>query len=369
MCAAIRNVSQIEVVLLTLGDPRQSSGGYLFHRRLADLAPHHDARLAFVSIPPLAFPLALLATPAALCRARGRRPDVLAIDSIAAAFVAPWLPAVRLPVVAMLHQPPGGIGHGSLRTRIQAALDRLAYSRMRLLLVASQSLADELRTPVPLRVIEPGRDVATRIEPVGDLRHGRLAAILCVATWLPNKGTAELLDAFATLPHEHATLHLVGETSTDRAYGARIRARLRRPDLSERVIVHGQLPPERVAGLYRGADIFALPSFRETYGTAWGEAMDAGLPIVAWRAGNLPRLATHEREALMVTPGDVEGLGAALRRLVDDESLRRALGANARRRAIQRPTWDDTAAAFFDALRSVTAQQDESPPRRRGPYE
>jgi glycosyltransferase involved in cell wall biosynthesis len=88
--------------------------------------------------------------------------------------------------------------------------------------------------------------------------------------------------------------------------------------------------------------------------------MNAGLPIVGWRAGNLPHLADHEREALLVAPGDVIGLSAALRRLVEDEPMRRRLGANARTRASTRPTWDETAAAFFAAIRSVKANDHPS---------
>jgi glycosyltransferase involved in cell wall biosynthesis len=354
----------LTVSLLTLGDPDQPSGGYLFHRRLADLAPRHGARIAFSSLPQWPFPLPILAAPAAVRRARAARPDALVVDSIAAAFVAPWLATLRVPTLAMLHQPPGGIGHGAARARLQRALDALAYRQLRLLLVASRSLADELvdelRIRVPMQVVEPGRDPAISAVPAPDLRQGRRAAILCVANWLPNKGIAELLEAVAVLPDELATLHLVGETATDPRYAATLRSRLAEPDLRGRVLVHGQLTPGQVASLYLAADLFALPSYRETYGTAWGEAMNAGLPIVGWRAGNLPHLADHEREALLVAPGDIVGLSAALRRLVDDEPMRRRLGANARARASARPTWDETAAVFFAAIRSVKANEHPS---------
>jgi glycosyltransferase involved in cell wall biosynthesis len=357
--ASLSGMGALAVTLLTLGDPDQPSGGYLFHRRLADLASEHGARITFSSLPPWRFPLPMLAAPAVLRRARAARPDALVVDSIAAAFVAPWLATLRVPTLAMLHQPPGGIGHGAVRAQLQRALDTLAYRRMRLLLVASRSLADELRDElcvrIPIQIIEPGRDPASSALPASDLRQGRRAAILCVASWLPNKGIAELLEAVAALPDELATLHLVGETAVDPGYAATLRARLEQPDLRGRVVIHGQLAPGQVAGLYAAADLFALPSYRETYGTAWGEAMNAGLPIVGWRAGNLPYLADHEREALLVAPGDVAGLSAALRRLVEDEPMRRRLGASALARASVRPTWDETAAAFFAAIRSVTA--------------
>jgi glycosyltransferase involved in cell wall biosynthesis len=105
--------------------------------------------------------------------------------------------------------------------------------------------------------------------------------------------------------------------------------------------------------MYAAADAFVLPSLKEPYGTVYGEAMAFGLPVVGWRAGNLPYLAEDEREGLLVAPGDVPGLTAALQRLADDAALRARLGAAARQRALSRPTWDEVAAMFFYQLRDV----------------
>ena len=82
--------------------------------------------------------------------------------------------------------------------------------------------------------------------------------------------------------------------------------------------MRGSVPVEEVGRLYRSADVFALCSFVDAYGTAWAEALAAGLPVVGWRAGNLPRLAEHGREALMAEPGDVAGLASALRAITMD---------------------------------------------------
>ena len=107
--------------------------------------------------------------------------------------------------------------------------------------------------------------------------------------------------------------------------------------------------------MYAASDAFVLPSFKEPYGTVYGEAMAFGLPVVGWRAGNLPYLADHDREGLLVQPGDLRGLAAALERLAGDEPLRIRLGAAARQRALRRPTWDEVAGLFFDHLRAVLA--------------
>jgi glycosyltransferase involved in cell wall biosynthesis len=350
----------LTIALLTLGDPGRLTGGYLFHQRLVQLASRHGSQITFVSFPDRPFPLAALHAPAVLRRCRALGADVLVLDSIAAAFLGPWLllrpPTV--PLVGMLHQPPGGIDHGPLRSAVQARLDRLAYHHARCLMVASESLADDLRAdgvpPARLRVVPPGRDVAASVgPPPGDLRQGRRAAFLCVANWVERKGVHSLLDAVAGLPADAGTLHLAGDERADPRYGARLRARLAQPDLAGRVVVHGPVSLERVAALYQAADVFVLPSLKEPYGTVYGEAMAFGLPVVGWRAGNLPYLAEHEREGLLVTPGDLPGLGSALLRLADDASLREHLGAAARVRALARPTWEESAALFFQFVRDA----------------
>src|SRR5207302_5552651 len=112
-------------------------------------------------------------------------------------------------------------------------------------------------------------------------------------------------------------------------YGARVRDRLRQADLAERVVVHGPRSTSEVAAMYAACDAFVLPSLKEPYGTVYGEAMAFGLPVVGWRAGNLPYLASHEREGLLVPTGDVAGLAQALRRLAEDADLRARVGAAA----------------------------------------
>jgi glycosyltransferase involved in cell wall biosynthesis len=372
------------VSLITLGDPGQLTGGYLYHLRMAELAGDHDAEVRFVPLPDRPFPLGLLAGPAALRQAlrRGQkarlrsRPvtaglpapgpvaavepaDVIVLDSIAAAFLGPW-PWLRpppVPLVGSLHQPPGGIDHGLVRRTVQAPLDRLAWARAVLLVAASQDLAERVeRAGLPaarIRVVPPGRDVAeAALAPEGDLRDGRRVALLCVANWVERKGILETLEAVARLDAGAATLHLAGDDHADRAYGAAVRSRLARPDLAGRVVVHGPVPRARVAALYQAADVFVLPSLREPYGTVWGEAMATGLPVVGWRAGNLPHLAS-DQEAVMVPPGDVDGLSRALALLAADEPLRLRIGEAARKRAASRPTWRDSAASFFAALREA----------------
>ncbi|MGI8826424.1 MAG: glycosyltransferase family 4 protein [Chloroflexota bacterium] len=348
----------LSIALMTLGDPGRLTGGYLYHRRMANLAEIHNARIEFVSFPDRPFLLPALNARNVLRRARRSGARVIVLDSIAAGFLGPklLLSSPDVPVVAILHQPPGGIDHGRMRTSIQTGLDRLAYARCRRLIVASESLAHELAAQGVSReridVVPPGRDmIGDTQRPAGDLRQGRRAAFLCVGNWVERKGIHSLLDAFARIPEAMGTLHLVGDDQVDSRYAALLHARIGQLDLVDRVVVHGPLPSEQVAGLYRAADVFVLPSLREPYGTVYGEAMAAGLPVVGWHTGNLPYLAEDGREGLLITPGDAPGLGTALELLARDEAWRRRLGEAASRRAQERPTWAESAVLFFAAIR------------------
>jgi glycosyltransferase involved in cell wall biosynthesis len=118
-------------------------------------------------------------------------------------------------------------------------------------------------------------------------------------------------------------------------------------------VVRGALPFDEVGRMYRSADVFALCSFVDAYGTAWAEAISAGLPVIGWRTANLPLLAEHGREALMPEPGDHRGLVSALQAITSDAGLRTRLAAGARRRAGTLPTWRDSEELFFGAVREL----------------
>jgi glycosyltransferase involved in cell wall biosynthesis len=307
---------------------------------MAELAARNDARIDFASLPtrlPFAYGHRVLG-------AAGEA-DVVLVDSIVAAFLAPWI-SLRRPrrLAAIVHQPPGGIDHAQPRRWVQARLDRYLYSRCETVIVASALLSDWLDRVV---VVPPGRDQKAGTE-VSDLRQGARAAALCVANWLPNKGILELLDAVAALPPGLLRLHFAGDERTDTAYGQRVIHRV--DGLPDRVVRHGFCDDAEVGRLYRSADMFVLPSWWETYGTAFAEAMDAGLPVIGWRRGNLPYLVDDGQQGIVITPGDIPALSSALRRLAEDEPERRRMGAAAARRAQSLPTWAQSAQQFFAIL-------------------
>ncbi len=102
--------------------------------------------------------------------------------------------------------------------------------------------------------------------------------------------------------------------------------------LRPHVTFAGQVPNAALrAMLSQEWSVFVLPSLEEPLGVVVVEAMAAGLPIIATRAGGVLDLVQADETALLVPPGDSTALAAAQVRLAHDPALRQRLGAAARR--------------------------------------
>lgn len=95
----------------------------------------------------------------------------------------------------------------------------------------------------------------------------------------------------------------------------------------------GSLP--LVEEVLAGADLFLLPSESESFGLAALEAMSCEVPVIATDAGGLPEVVVDGETGYLRPVGDVEGMAAAALRLLQDEDLRRRMGAAGRRRAVE----------------------------------
>ena len=150
----------------------------------------------------------------------------------------------------------------------------------------------------------------------------------CVAMLRPDKGHLYWLRSMpAVLRHwPDARFVLAGdgvERTTLEAEAARL-------GIVPHVLFLGCVDHDGLGQLLSQWDVFVLPSLNEPLGIAVVEAMAAGLPIVATRAGGVVDLVCDEHTALLVPPGDSERLAAAQLRLAGDLELRVRLGRAAR---------------------------------------
>lgn len=141
----------------------------------------------------------------------------------------------------------------------------------------------------------------------------------------PRKGVETLLAAFSRLPPD-TRLWMVGEGPQT--------AELRQRTLADtRIEWLGRIGDSEVASRLRGAEVFCAPSLHgESFGVVLLEAMAAHTAIVASDLPAYRKVTGDGRDALLVPPGDVDALAAALRLALQDRGLaeRLAIAGEAR---------------------------------------
>jgi len=121
-------------------------------------------------------------------------------------------------------------------------------------------------------------------------------------------------------------------------------------ELPEHVEHIEQILPSGVSEQMDRSTVLVLPSRSEGLGRVLVESMARGRGIVASRVGGIPDVARDGREALLVEPGDVDELAAALVRVLSDRLLAEGLG----RAAFERyQEWDTTPAEYAARVRSL----------------
>jgi glycosyltransferase involved in cell wall biosynthesis len=91
----------------------------------------------------------------------------------------------------------------------------------------------------------------------------------------------------------------------------------------------GPLPRGRVLELFLAADASLLSSAWENFPHAVVESLAVGTPVISTRTGGVTEVVADGENGLVVEPGDVEGLAAAIRRFFDEPGLAERLRANA----------------------------------------
>lgn len=82
-------------------------------------------------------------------------------------------------------------------------------------------------------------------------------------------------------------------------------------------------------------DLVVSTSHTEAMPLALMEAMASGLPVVATRVGGVPDMVQHGLTGALVSPGDFDGVGAQIAKLLEAPDTREAMGRRARERAEQ----------------------------------
>jgi glycosyltransferase involved in cell wall biosynthesis len=235
-----------------------------------------------------------------------------------------------------------------------AMQERVAPRLRRVILVSQASRRDAERC----LALDPGR---VAVVPLGvdplvfrpyafSERH--VARLVTTATAdTPLKGLRFLLQAYARLVVARRELELVVVGRLREGPTAELLSEL---GLTGKVRFVHDLDAAQMSTLFGQATICVTPSLYEGFGLPAAEAMATGAPVVATDGGALPEVVGEA--GVIVPAGDADALEVAIAALLDDPERRRALGAEAMRRAHECFSWERVAERYEAILRAAIAR-------------
>jgi mannosyltransferase len=254
----------------------------------------------------------------------------------------------------------------SAAQRHHKMLTRWLIGRMDAVIATSEISKSYLR--VPATVIHHGIDTVVYKPPADRPAAwresglpGRLG-IGCFGRVRAQKGTDVFIAAMCRLLPRYPdfTAVVVGEVTPDqKSFEAELKAEVAAAGLSDRVAFLGYRPIEELPLWYQRISIFAFCSRNEGFGLTLLEAMAAETALVASRAGAAEVVVAVGETGLLVPPGDVDAMTAALEALMRDPERSARMAQRARTRVTTDfSIYTEAAriATLYRQLRSAAAQ-------------
>lgn len=154
--------------------------------------------------------------------------------------------------------------------------------------------------------------------------------ILYVSNLVRNKGVLVLVEALAILK---AKGHVFDARFVGAPYNVTVemlQSTLRQSGLDQSATILGPLYGDAKFREYENADIFVFPTYNDVFGLVNLEAMQYNLPVVSTYEGSIPDVVRNNETGFLVNKEDPQMLAERIAVLLNDESLRIAMGAKGR---------------------------------------
>jgi L-malate glycosyltransferase len=158
-------------------------------------------------------------------------------------------------------------------------------------------------------------DRAKYAETIAGQFDGERRVLMHISNFRPVKRVADIVQIFARVKEEVPSVLVMVGDGPDRIVAETEAKRL---GVQSDVQFLGKI--DAVAPLLAAADLFLLPSDRESFGLSALEALACGVPVVGTRAGGLPEVVRHGETGVLCKVGDVDGMADAAVRILRDDA-------------------------------------------------
>lgn len=235
------------------------------------------------------------------------------------------------------------------------AMQGVVARRMARIITVSQSSADAIERSLKvqrdrLRLVYNGID-SNFFKHDDDVAKQPNSLILVNSSEQSVKGVSYLLKALHLLKNgTNVKLTVIGTPAPD---GQNMRL-VEEYGLQDIVTFTGRITMEELVKQYVSSEICVVPSIYEGFGLPAAEAMSCQLPVVSTNGGALPEVVGESgRTGIIVPTADPDAFAAGVKRLLDDENLRREMGQAGRKRIEDNFSWQQAAAMTVDVYREV----------------
>jgi glycosyltransferase involved in cell wall biosynthesis len=347
----------VRIGLLIWGSLERLTGGFLYDRMLAEHLRRQGHEVSVVAVPMRSYWRALLdnLSPRLLARLREPGFDLLLQDELAHPSCVLLNRRLRrstaMPIVPIVHLLRVSQRWPWWQRPLYRRVERSYLASVHGLILVNPQLRDRIAgltgAELPSVVARPAGDHAA-----GTISAERIQAraredpfrILFIGNLTPLKNLHLVLDALARVSAggtDGWRLDVIGNLEVDPGYTRRIRRRIARAGLGERVRLRGEQPRAEVAARLERGHVLAMPSAPESYSIVYLEAMSWGLPVIASTMSDSSAMIEPGKNGFLVA-GDAEALAGHLRGLMTDRERLARMGLAARRFYAAQPTWEES---------------------------
>ncbi len=173
--------------------------------------------------------------------------------------------------------------------------------------------------------------------------------MLFVGAEAPHKGLLVLIDAMEAVRRSMPDAYLVIAGVRSSASGEIDRRLADDPEMAARTVRLNSFAQERKADIYDSCDVFAMPSWSESFGIVYLEAWARSKPVIGCSGGAVETVISDGEDGMLVKPGDAQALAGAICSLLSDSGRRRSLGESGRRKVESEFTWEHVTGRFEQA--------------------
>jgi len=186
-------------------------------------------------------------------------------------------------------------------------------------------------------------------------------SVLYVGRLNKNKGVLTLADSMGDILNHFPNVKFIfaGKDMFLKEVGCMAREYISKKVPASSLVFLGEVTPYELAAYYRKSSVVVIPSFYESSCIACLEAMACGCAIVASDVGGIKDMIHHEKQGLLVPPGNPEELSRAIVRLLEEAPLRESCAKNAVEKVSQEFNYDklvnNTLAVYGETIANYQA--------------